>query len=207
MPSQFAWIYLASQSPRRSQLLAQLGVRHELLVPQSEELAQAEALEAVRHGEAPTDYVQRVTALKLDAALQRRTQRAVPDAPVLCADTTVALHGTIYAKPENAADAQRMLTELSGQRHEVLTAIALQVGAQRWEALSVSWVEFCSMTHTQISAYVASGEPLGKAGAYAIQGAAAQYIRCMHGSYSAIMGLPLYETAQMLRAAQVLNCA
>jgi septum formation protein len=199
------WIYLASQSPRRSQLLQQLGVRHEVLVPEGAEIPLAEALEAVRPNETPADYVQRVTALKLEAALQRQVQRALPAAPILCADTTVALHGHIYGKPENAQQAQQMLTALSGQKHEVLTAMALQVGAQRWEALSVSWVQFTHITPAQIDAYVASGEPLGKAGAYGIQGAAAQYVRCIHGSYSAIMGLDLCATAQMLRAAQRLD--
>lgn len=192
------FIYLASQSPRRRQLLDQIGVRHELLLPDPQE--DAEAMEAVQPGESPTAYVQRVTALKLDAALRRLQQRGLPTAPVLCADTTVALGRRIYGKPEDGADAARMLAELSGQRHRVLTALALQRGRRRVQALSVSQVQFAPLTAAQIRRYVTSGEPLGKAGAYAVQGAAGAFIERLSGSYSGIMGLPLYETTQLLRA-------
>ena len=190
-------VYLASQSPRRSQLLEQLGVRHTLLLPAAEE--DAEALEAVWPGEAPADYVQRVTRLKLDAALQRRIVRGLPDAPVLCADTTVALGRSILGKPQDAADAARMLARLSGRSHLVLTAVALGQGARVVQLLSVSQVRFAAMNAQDIAAYVASGEPMGKAGAYAVQGLAAAYIARISGSYSGIMGLPLFETAQALR--------
>ena len=193
------FIYLASQSPRRRQLLEQLGVAHELLLPGPDE--DAEGLEAVLPREAPTAYVERVTALKLDAAVARRAARGLPDAPILCSDTTVALGSTIYGKPDDAAHAARMLAELAGHEHRVLTAVALQVGAKRVSALSVSRVTFAAMTAAQIDAYVATGEPLGKAGAYGIQGRAAAYVQHMVGSYSGIMGLPMYETAQLLRAA------
>ncbi len=192
------FIYLASQSPRRRQLLDQIEVRHELLLPDPQE--DAEAMEAVQPGESPTAYVQRVTALKLDAALRRLQQRGLPTAPVLCADTTVALGRRIYGKPEDGADAARMLAELSGQRHRVLTALALQRGRRRVQALSVSQVQFAPLTAAQIRRYVASGEPLGKAGAYAVQGAAGAFIERLSGSYSGIMGLPLYETVRLLRA-------
>lgn len=199
------FIYLASQSPRRSQLLGQLGVRHVLLVPDEDEAADAEALEAVLPGESPSVYVQRVTGLKLDAAVQRRARRGLPEAPVLCADTTVARGRVIYGKPVDAQDAARLLSELSGQTHRVLTALALQVplaaGTRRLTALSVSRVTFADLSPAQIDAYAATGEPLGKAGAYGIQGRAAAHIRQISGSYSGIMGLPLYETAQLLRAA------
>ena len=197
------FIYLASQSPRRRQLLEQLGVRYELLLPNAEgdEPEDAEAIEAVLPGEAPTAYVQRVTGLKLDAAVARRVRRGLPDAPILCSDTTVALGPTIYGKPDDAAHAARMLGELSGHEHQVLTAVALQAGAQRLSALSVSQVRFADMSPAQIAAYVATGEPLGKAGAYGIQGRAAAYVQHLAGSYSGIMGLPMYETAQLLRAA------
>ncbi|MBS0466546.1 MAG: septum formation inhibitor Maf [Proteobacteria bacterium] len=197
------FIYLASQSPRRRQLLEQLGVRHELLLPDPHE--DAEGLEAVLPGETPADYVQRVTALKLDAALARHARRALAVAPILCSDTTVALGNQIYGKPDDAQDAARMLAELSGREHEVLTAVALQAGERRLAALSVSRVRFAAMTPAQIAAYVASGEPLGKAGAYAIQGPVAQYVENLNGSYTGIMGLPLFETAQLLRAAGVLG--
>lgn len=195
------FIYLASQSPRRSQLLQQLGVRHELLLPNApgDVPEDAEAIEAVLPGEAPRDYVQRVTALKLDAAVARWARRGLPPAPVLTSDTTVALDAEILGKPEDAAQAQAMLRKLSGQTHEVLTAVALQHGAQRWQALSVSKVRFMAMSDAQIAAYVASGEPFGKAGAYGVQGLAAAMIEHIEGSYSGIMGLPVFETAQLLR--------
>ncbi len=192
------FIYLASQSPRRSQLLDQLGVRHELLLPGSDE--DAEALEVVLHNEAPIRYVQRVTQLKLDAALARLKRRGLPAAPVLCSDTTVALGRTIYGKPADAADAMRMLTELSGKTHRVLTGVALGGARQREQALSESRVTFAEMSPQQIQNYVASSEPMGKAGAYAVQGGAAAFISHMSGSYSGIMGLPMYETAQLLRS-------
>jgi len=197
------FIYLASQSPRRRQLLEQLGVPHELLLPGPKE--DAESIEAVLPGEAPTAYVERVTGLKLDAAVARRVARGLPDAPILCSDTTVALGRTIYGKPGSAQDAVRMLAELSGREHRVLTAVALQAEGKRLTALSVSRVRFAAMTDAQISAYVASGEPMGKAGAYGIQGPVAQYVENLNGSYTGIMGLPLYETARLLRAAGVLR--
>ncbi len=196
--SQPAFIYLASQSPRRRQLLDQLGVRHELLLPAEGE--DAESLEAVRGGESPARYVQRVTALKLQAAVERLQARGLPSAPVLCADTTVALGRTLLGKPADAADAARMLRQLSGATHRVLTAVAMQHGRRQRAALSISHVTFAPWTNAQISAYVASGEPMGKAGAYAVQGRAAAYIASMRGSYSGIMGLPLHETALLLRA-------
>ena len=197
------FIYLASQSPRRSQLLQQLGVRHELLLPNApgDVAEDAEAIEAVLPGEAPQAYVQRVTGLKLDAAVGRLARRGLPDAPVLTSDTTVALGTQILGKPADAADADRMLRQLAGQTHEVLTAVALQHGGQRRAALSISQVTFAAMTDAQIAAYVASGEPMGKAGSYGIQGRAAAHVAHMAGSYSGIMGLPVYETAQLLRQA------
>jgi septum formation protein len=193
------FIYLASQSPRRAQLLGQLGIRHALLLADASE--DAESLEAVLPNEAPASYVQRVTALKLDAAVARLQRRGLASAPVLCADTTVALGRTILGKPEDAADAARMLAMLSGAMHRVLTAVALQDGDRRLAALSVSRVRFAKVTEAQIARYAESGEPLGKAGAYAIQGAAAAFIEHISGSYSGIMGLPMFETAELLRGA------
>lgn len=192
------FIYLASQSPRRRQLLEQMGVRHELLLPDPGE--DTESIEAVLPGEAPARYVDRVTGLKLDAALERMKRRGLPPAPVLCSDTTVARARTIYGKPENAREAARMLRELSGTTHRVLTAVAVQSGRKRLQALSDSRVTFAALTPAQIKAYVESGEPMGKAGAYAVQGRAASYISHINGSYSGIMGLPMHETAQLLRA-------
>jgi len=191
------FVYLASQSPRRRQLLEQIGVRYELLLPDPDE--DSEALEEVHPGEAPARYVRRVTALKLDAAVARMKRRGLPPAPVLCSDTTVALGRTIYGKPADARDAARMLRELSGHTHRVLTAVAVQAGRRRAETLSDSRVSFAPMTAAEIRAYVESGEPMGKAGAYAVQGRAAVHIARIDGSYSGIMGLPLHETAQLLK--------
>jgi septum formation protein len=195
------FIYLASQSPRRRQLLEQLGVRHELLLPDADE--DAEALEAVLKNEAPAAYVKRVTGLKLDAAVARMKRRKLPPAPILCSDTTVAMGRVIYGKPDDAKDAARMLRELSGSTHRVLTAVAVQAGRRRFEALSDSRVTFDELTPAEILAYVASGEPMGKAGAYAVQGRVAMHISRINGSYSGIMGLPLRETAQLLKAAGI----
>ena len=195
------FIYLASQSPRRRQLLEQIGVQHQPLLPDPGE--DAEALETVQAGEAPSRYVQRVTGLKLDAAVARLKARGLRAAPVLCADTTVALGRDILGKPQDAAEARAMLARLAGQTHRVLTAVALQKGRQRYTALSESWVRFAPMTAAQIRAYVDSGEPMGKAGAYGVQGRAAAHIAHIRGSYSGIMGLPLFETAQLLRQAGV----
>lgn len=198
-----AFIYLASQSPRRSQLLSQLGVEHRLLLPDSSE--DSEALEAVLPGETSLAYVQRVTELKLHAAQARLMRRQLPQAPILCSDTTVALGRSILGKPQDAADAARMLGRLAGRSHRVMTAIALGNGVlgegdRVVRACSVSRVTFAPLSQAQIAAYVASGEPMGKAGAYAVQGLAAAFIARIDGSYSGIMGLPLFETAQALRA-------
>jgi septum formation protein len=190
-------IYLASQSPRRRQLLEMIGVRYELLLPDPDE--DSESLEAVLPGEAPATYVQRVTGLKLDAAIARMKRRGLAPAPVLCSDTTVALGRAIFGKPKDERDAARMLRELAGRSHRVLTAVAVQSGRKRAAAVSDSRVTFATMTAAQIRAYVATGEPMGKAGAYAIQGAAAAYIPHISGSYSGIMGLPMFETANLLR--------
>ena len=203
MSAVIPFIYLASQSPRRSQLLAQLGVEHRLLLPDANE--DSEALEATLPREAPLAYVQRVTDLKLQAALARLRRRQLPLAPVLCSDTTVALGRAILGKPQDAADAARMLGRLAGRSHRVLTAIAVGDGARVVRACSVSRVKFAPLSADDIAAYVASGEPMGKAGAYAVQGLAAAFIARIEGSYSGIMGLPLFETAQALRASGALE--
>jgi septum formation protein len=199
------FIYLASQSPRRSQLLEQLGVAHQLLLPESQE--DAEGLEVVLPREAPKAYVRRVTALKLEVALARRVRRGLPLAPVLCADTTVALGTRILGKPHDAQDAQRMLRALSGQTHRVITAIALGWGEWSVARVSESRVRFSVLSEDDIAAYGASGEPMGKAGAYAVQGRAAAFIAHISGSYSGIMGLPLFETAQALQSIGFTACS
>jgi septum formation protein len=192
------FVYLASQSPRRRQLLEQLGVAYELLLPDADE--DVEALEVVLPRETPLAYVQRVTQLKLDAALQRRKRRSLPDAPVLCSDTTVALGRVILGKPLDAADAARILRALSGKTHRVLTAVAMGTNHQRQQAVSISRVTFAPMSPAQIQAYVATGEPTGKAGAYGVQGRAAAHIAHISGSYTGIMGLPMFETHELLLA-------
>ena len=202
--SLFDSIYLASQSPRRSQLLQQLGVTHSLLVPApGAEADAAEALEAVLPGELPAAYVQRVTALKLRAARARLAARGLPPAPILCSDTTVAIGRSILGKPADAAQARAMLQRLSGRSHRVLTAVAVANGRRTLAALSVSKVVFAPLSDALIDAYIASGQPFGKAGAYAIQSQLAGWIARIDGSHSAIMGLPLFETAQLLRQARV----
>ncbi len=196
-----AFIYLASQSPRRRELLDQLGVRHEPLLAGPDE--DVESLEATRAGELPAAYVERVTRAKLHAAQQRRRARGLPAAPVLCADTTVALGRRILGKPSDAADALATLRLLSGRTHRVITAVALAGARSERLAVSVSSVRFATIAEAELARYVDGGEPFGKAGAYAIQSAAARWIAHIDGSYSGIMGLPLYETAVLLRQAGV----
>jgi septum formation protein len=197
----FAFVYLASQSPRRRQLLDQIGARHETLLPDAHE--DPEALEAVRGRETAAHYVARVTRAKLEAARERLARRRLPFAPILCADTTVALGRRILGKPADADEAGAMLAALSGRTHRVLSAVALWTGGRSIEALSLSHVRFARLPAAVVDAYVASGEPFGKAGAYAIQSALAGFIERIDGSYSGIMGLPLAETAALLRRAKV----
>ena len=197
------FIYLASQSPRRAQLLAQIGVRFELLLPRADE--DAEALEAGRAGELPAVYVERVTRAKLRAARSRLAASGLAAAPILCADTAVALGRRILGKPLDADDASATLRLLSGKTHRVITAVAVGIGTGRGArervAVSTSRVRFATLPAPVIAAYVASGEPFGKAGAYAIQSALAAWIAHLDGSYSGVMGLPLFETAQLLHRA------
>ncbi len=198
----FAFIYLASQSPRRRQLLDQIGVRHELLLAGPDE--DAEALEAERAGESPLHYVERVTRAKLAAARARRIARGLPPAPILCADTTVALRRRILGKPRDAADAAATLAA-AGRPHASRDhrGRGRRRCADEAFAISASSVRFAAIDEPEIERYVASGEPFGKAGAYAIQSGAAVWIERVAGSYSGIMGLPLYETARLLRQAGV----
>lgn len=195
MPSEF--IYLASTSPRRRELLAQIGVRFEPLFPDDTE--NAEALEALRPGESPTNYVERVTLAKAAAARERLARRGLPPAPILVADTTVAIGGRILGKPADADDARRMLAALAGRSHRVLSCVAVIRGSRIEHRTQVSRVGFARLSAHDIDDYIATGEPFGKAGGYAIQGAAARFVRRIEGSHSGIMGLPLYETAQLLR--------
>jgi septum formation protein len=204
------FIYLASQSPRRAELLAQMGVAHQLLLADASE--DAEGLEAVRGAEAPAVYVRRVTQLKLLAAAGRAQRRGLWDPtsrlaapPILCADTTVAMGRTIYGKPADAQDAARMLADLSGRTHRVLTAVgvAWRVAGKTKTDLRVSEskVTFAALSKREIDVYIATNEPFGKAGSYGVQGKAAAFIAKISGSYSGIMGLPLHETALLLHTA------
>ena len=174
-------------------------MRFELLLPDDDE--NAEALEALRAGESPTRYVQRVTLAKAEAARQRLARRALVPAPIVVSDTTVAVGGQILGKPVDAADAARLLRLLSGRTHRVLSAVAVVRGQRIESALNVSRVAFARLSPAWIDAYVAGGEPMDKAGAYAIQGDAARHVRRIDGSHSGIMGLPLYETSRLLRGA------
>jgi septum formation protein len=203
MRPRFGFVYLASQSPRRRQLLEQIGVRYEMLLAGADE--DAESLEATRAGELPAAYVERVTRAKLAAARARLRARGLSPAPILCADTTVALGTRILGKPVDAADAARTLALLSGRTHRVISAVAVAfVPGSRTRLLScVSHVRFAPLSDAGIDRYVVGGEPFGKAGAYAIQSAAAAWIERIDGSYTAIMGLPLFETAALLREARV----
>ncbi len=195
------FIYLASQSPRRAQLLAQLGVAHQPLLPDRTE--NAEALEEERSGEPPGEYVRRVTLRKLAAAQRRLAQRQLPVAPILCADTTVALGRRILGKPQSDEHAAEMLRALSGRTHRVMTAVAITAGKQAHMLVSTSRVRFADLSERTIQLYVASGEPQGKAGAYGIQGRIAAWIEHIEGSYTGIMGLPLHETTTLLSRARV----
>ncbi len=181
---------LASASPRRRELLTQIGVPHIVTIAQVDESAHA--------GERPHDYVQRVARSKAQAVWA-----AHADLPVLAADTTVVLDGLIFGKPADRADAVRMLGLLSGRTHEVLTAIALADASGIALRMSVSAVRFRVLNEVEISAYWETGEPRDKAGAYAVQGFAAVFIENLTGSYSGVMGLPLFETSELLRAAHV----
>jgi septum formation protein len=198
-------IYLASRSPRRRELLAQIGVRFESLLFRDGPRADADTDEAVQSGEPPDEYVRRIARMKADAAWKRVTlRRGLQRKPVLAADTTVALGDEIFGKPADAADAQRMLAALSGTRHRVLTAVAVQLESRCEMAVSESIVTFADLGAERIAAYVASGEPFDKAGAYAIQGRAGAFASRLEGSYTGVMGLPLYETGTLLRLFRVM---
>jgi septum formation protein len=182
-------LFLASRSPRREALLGQLGLKFELL--------DVDLVETPEPGEAVEDYVRRLAREKAGAGLFQVA--AVPGAVVIGADTEVELDGEIFGKPVDASDAARMLARLAGREHRVLTAVAVIDSSRERELVNVSGVRIAAMDAAAIRAYVASGEPFGKAGGYAVQGLAAAYICHLAGSFSGVMGLPLYETAVLLR--------
>jgi septum formation protein len=191
-------IYLASRSPRRRELLSQIGVRYHLLLFRERVGENPDVDEAVLAGEAPAAYVERMAKAKAEAGWRRMLQRNLPPAPVLAADTTVALESQIFGKPENRAAAEEILAALAGKRHEVLTAVAVKNYELLEFALSVSEVQIKPLSKDEIAQYVATGEADDKAGAYGIQGRAARFVIELRGSYSGVMGLPLYETSQLL---------
>lgn len=191
------FVYLASKSPRRRELLAQIGVAHQVLTTDAAD----EVDETPHAGEDPAAYVRRVALAKAAAGRGRLAADGLPVRPVLAADTTVALDGRILGKPESNADAQAMLRALSGRRHQVYTAVATAWNGNLDMALSESNVIMRPLSDHEIAHYVNTGEPMDKAGAYAVQGRAAIFIERIEGSYSGVMGLPLFETAKLLSGA------
>ena len=196
-------IYLASRSPRRRELLKQIGVTFELLLLREHSPRGADIDETLLEGEAPVSYVTRITRAKAESGWRHVKLRRVLAYPVLAADTAVVLDGDIIGKPVDAHHAQEILRRLSGKTHQVLTAVAVAHKEHIDTALSASTVEFRDLGEDEIRRYVASGEPLDKAGAYASQGRAAVFVRAINGSYSGVMGLPLFETAQLLRCCEI----
>ena len=193
-------IYLASQSPRRRELLAQIGIRFDLLIFRSGTRSDPETNEDPLPGEAPDTYAVRVATAKARHGAQLLSLRRLPARPVLAADTTLDVDGQIIGKPADDADATAILQRLSGRNHRVLTAIAVAQNDRLETRLSVSDVRFRPLTADEIRHYVASGEPHDKAGAYGIQGRAAMFVEEIRGSHSGIVGLPLCETTLLLRA-------
>jgi nucleoside triphosphate pyrophosphatase len=192
-------IYLASRSPRRRELLKQIGVAFEVLLLRDHPGRNVDVDESQQPGEGPDDYVRRVCRIKADAGWERVLQRRLRQFPVLAADTVVCVDDVILGKPPDPSHAVKMLRLLSGREHRVLTAVALKLEDRVELVVSESRVRFGEISQADIEAYVASGEASDKAGAYAIQGRAAAFVTELHGSYSGIMGLPLHETAQLLK--------
>lgn len=191
-------IYLASRSARRRELLKQIGVGYELLMLREDQRRGGDVDESPHAGEAPRDYAVRVAEMKAAAGLQAMARRMGPRKPVLAADTTIAFDEHIIGKPDDAADAVRILTALSGRSHGVITAVSVAFADRIETRVSESTVYMHAIDPARIQRYVASGEPMDKAGAYAVQGRAAVFIARIEGSYSGIMGLPLAETAELL---------
>lgn len=191
-------IYLASQSPRRRELLAQVGVKFQVL-PLRSSPGRADVDESPLADEPYSDYVIRLARGKAEAGWKRVLDRHLPNHPVLGADTTVALDGQILGKPVDVDAARTMLKMLSGREHVVATAVALACRGEVRHALSLTRVRFAELLPHDISAYIASGEPFDKAGGYGIQGRAGAFVAHLVGSYSGVMGLPLYETCQLIQ--------
>ncbi|PSJ18504.1 Maf family protein [Nitrosomonas supralitoralis] len=191
-------IYLASRSPRRRELLSQIGVRFNLLLMRETSGRTIDIDERPLETETPADYIYRITQLKANESWKRLLQRRLPIAPVLVADTIVTIDGCILGKPRDKMHAEDMLRNLSGRSHQVLTTIGVGIKDNIQLKLSTSTVRFREISEHEIRRYLENNNILDKAGAYAIQGMAATFIVEISGSYSGIMGLPLYETAQLL---------
>jgi septum formation protein len=191
-------LYLASRSPRRQDLLRQLTLDFEILRLREASGRQRDVLEVAHDGEPALHYIERIARTKAAVGAQQMLRRGLPPRPVLGADTEVVLDGTIFGKPRDAIDATRMLTLLSGRTHHVSTAVAVAAGDEVHAEIATSAVTFCELTLEEISRYVATGESADKAGAYAIQGRAAAFVSRLEGSYSGVMGLPLFETSFIL---------
>jgi septum formation protein len=196
-------IYLASKSPRRRELLRQVGVEFELLSLRTDPARGADVSEDERPGESPLDYVARVAREKGAFAWNVLHLRRMPLRPVLSADTTVTIDGQILGKPADKDEAAAMLERLSGRTHQVLTSVALHHTDVAEQVTQVSNVRFATLSPATIKAYCATPEPYDKAGAYGIQGLAALFIEHIEGSHSGIMGLPVFETARLLKKAGV----
>ncbi|MGH8727239.1 MAG: Maf family protein [Burkholderiales bacterium] len=192
-------IYLASRSPRRRELLKQIGVAFELLLVRGDPARGADVNEAMLPDEPPRDYVKRMASLKAETGWVQVARRRMREYPVLAGDTVIALDNAVVGKPGSRENAVEILQKLSGKTHEVLSAVSLCRDQTIEVSLSVTEVEFRELHEAEIKRYIASGEGLDKAGAYAIQGKAAAFIAAISGSYSGVMGLPLFETAQLLR--------
>ena len=191
-------IYLASKSPRRLELLQQIGVACTVISLREDTGRMRDVDESPLPGENPYVYVERMAKMKADIGLLRLKQRALPPMPLLAADTTVVHNGTILGKPGNAEEAVRMLKMLSGTTHEVLTTVAVAHSNRLLHDTSLTRVRFRDITDEEIKNYLITGEPMGKAGSYAIQGLAAVFVERIEGSYTGVMGLPIFETAELL---------
>ena len=191
-------IYLASRSPRRLELLQQMGIACKTVLLREETNRSRDVDETPLASENPFVYVERMAKMKAEIGVLRARQRAMPPMPLLGADTIVVFNGTIFGKPADQADARRMLKLLSGTQHEVLTGVAITDGTRLLHDTSISRVRFRDLTDAEIAAYIATNEPMGKAGAYAIQGMGAVFIERLEGSYSGVMGLPIFETSMLL---------
>jgi len=198
VPAERPSVYLASKSPRRQELLRQLGVDFTQILMREAAGRKRDIVEIPRQDEPPLDYIKRLARTKATVAWQQMGRRGLAPKPMLAADTEVVLEGAVLGKPKDAAGAMEMLRRLSGQTHEVSTAVAVRWNTEILIAVSSSRVTFRALTDDEVERYVATSEPFDKAGSYAIQGRGAAFVSRLEGSYSGVMGLPLFETADLL---------